>query len=342
MPNHQSDEDNSDDSGNSEDEDVSRPKRRGRAARKFTSTDSVEHIRTVFKNRKTKSKTKSNYNGKLNQIEEFFKEHHPDALTDGKLCAPLEHGPLLHFFSYVFMGAHERLKLGGPENIPSKEPDPFSCSQIKGYRSAVVYLYTQKALKLDPDLDEELGSMIDGYEKVINDLKQKGLMKPNEGKSALKFLGYKCLCEALAKLAPPRNGSWSLCVFMWSYFTILWNLMSRSDSVSTLMEEHFDWEGDAMKIQEQGHKGDQQGKEKYWKHVYANPIDPMICPVLALAVHVFSMASHSTHVNHKLFDGTNNKDRFGRNLAAVLSTYCYCAYFYSPFSHHVLSNRSIH
>ena len=127
------------------------------------------------------------------------------------------------------------------------------------------------------------------------------------------------LSRALAKLTPSKNGSWSLCVFMWSYFTILWNLMSRSDSVSTLMEEHFDWEGDAMKIQEQGHKADQQGKEKYWKHVYANPAEPIICPVLALAVHVFSMASHSVNVNHKLFDGTNNKDRFGRNLAGVLS-----------------------
>ena len=144
-------------------------------------------------------------------------------------------------------------------------------------------------------------------------------MKPGEGKTSLKFKGYECLADALATSKPPRNGSWSLCVFMWSYFTLLWNLMSRSDSVDTLMEEHFDWNGDAMMVQEQGHKGDQSGKEKYWKHVYANPLNPIICPILALAVHVFSIAAHSMDVNHKIYDGSNNKDRFGRNLQSTLS-----------------------
>jgi hypothetical protein len=213
------------------------------------------------------------------------------------------------------------LKLDGPENISDKDPDPFSVSHIKGFRSAVVHLYTRKNMKLHPELDREMSRMIDGYDKVINDLKKAGLMKPNEGKRALKFEGYSYLCRALVKLVPSKNGSWSLCSFMWSYFTLLWNLMSRSDSISTLMEEHFDWEGDAMLVQEQGHKADQSGKEKYWKHIYANPVDPIICPILALAVHIFSIAAHSTHVNHKIFDGTNNKDRFGRNLAAVLSKF---------------------
>ena len=95
----------------------------------------------------------------------------------------------MSFFSSVFVGAFERNKLNGPEDVGENDPDPFSSSQIKGYRSAVVSLYTEKLMKIDPALDAELGSMLEGYEKVINDLKKKGLMKPGEGKSALKISG---------------------------------------------------------------------------------------------------------------------------------------------------------
>jgi hypothetical protein len=131
--NNQSDDDSdassgserSDDERGSQQPTTATRRRRGRATRKFTSSDTATQIRAAFKNKKTKPKTKGNYNGKLNQIKEFFVEHYPDALNaDGELEAPLEDGPLLHFFSYVFMGAHERLKLNGPEDVSSQMPDP--------------------------------------------------------------------------------------------------------------------------------------------------------------------------------------------------------------------------
>jgi hypothetical protein len=40
----------------------------------------------------------------------------------------------------------------------------------------------------------------------------------------------------------------------------MWNLMSRSESVDSLMLQHIDWECDALVIEEQGHKGDQIGE----------------------------------------------------------------------------------
>jgi hypothetical protein len=100
--------------------------------------------------------TVKNYSGKLNQIVEFYEEHFPEELTeDGTLEAPLSTEPLLNFFSYIFIGAHERLKLDGPENISDKDPDPFSVSHIKGFRSAVVHLYTRKNMKLHPGYDKK-------------------------------------------------------------------------------------------------------------------------------------------------------------------------------------------
>ena len=72
-----------------------------------------------------------------------------------------------------------------------------------------------------------------------------------------------------------------------------------------------------MIIQEQGHKSDQTGDQKFWKHIYANPLEPSVCSYLSLAVYIFSVNNRVGAGTHKLFEGTNSKDRFYRNLLAV-------------------------
>ena len=182
-------------------------RKRGRPQRSFNSTDSGTVIKETFKGRKTKVTTKSNYRGKLEQIKAYFVKYHPEALVDGEVVPPIQTEPLLDFFSYIFIGAHERSKLDGPDDIPEKEPDPYSSSLIKGYRSAVVYLYTEKLLKIDPELDGEINCMIEGYEKVINELKRRGLMKPGEGKSALKERQHPPVTNKIT----PRHAQSHLC-----------------------------------------------------------------------------------------------------------------------------------
>ncbi|POM59321.1 hypothetical protein PHPALM_31967 [Phytophthora palmivora] len=62
--------------------------------------------------------------------------------------------------------------------------------RIWGYRSALVDVYRSKLLGFDPQLDTELHRVLESYEKVINDLKKRGLLKINEGKRQLKASGY--------------------------------------------------------------------------------------------------------------------------------------------------------
>ena len=136
------------------------------------------------------------------------------------------------------------------------------------------------------------------------------------------FEGFALLSKLLATAIPEKASGWSNRVFMWSYFTLLWNLMTRNESVDDLLEEHFDWTEDAMLIEEQGHKGDQTGEDKFYKHLYANPNRPEICSVLALAVQIFcSEYRPASGTNHQIFDGTNSKDRFSKNLGQCLSKY---------------------
>ena len=177
-------------------------------------------------------------------------------------------------------------------------------------------------MTLEPDLDKELKNILDGYKKIINKLKQRGLMKIHEGKREISNAGYQLLGLKFLEKLPARNGgSWSTVTFAWPFFVLLWNLMSRSDSVDKLTLNVISWESDALIIEEQGHKGDEKGENNIKKHIYANPYEPWICPILSTAVLVFC-AGIRTAGREKLFNGTDSKKRFGdilRELVRSLS-----------------------
>ena len=53
-----------------------------------------------------------------------------------------------------------------------------------------------------------------------------------------------------------------------------------------LMYEHISWQDDSLTVRMFVKKHDQEGKDCKPKHVFANPVKPSICPVLALAVYI--------------------------------------------------------
>ncbi|ETM98041.1 hypothetical protein PPTG_24750 [Phytophthora nicotianae INRA-310] len=50
------------------------------------------------------------------------------------------------------------------------------------------------------------------------------------------------------------------------FFILMWSLMSRADSVDTIMLQPIEWSEDCLIVEEQGHKGDQTGTDKFGKH----------------------------------------------------------------------------
>ena len=123
-------------------------------------------------------------------------------------------------------------------------------------------------------------------------------------------------------------------LFAWPYLVLQWNIMARAVSVASLMMEHVSWEADALLITLPKHKGDQDGSHVYAKHLYANAADPIICPVLALAVIIFtrvlkydgggaSRVEAAAPPNYRVFDGANPETRFSdifRKVIAKLPT----------------------
>jgi hypothetical protein len=280
---------------------------------RFTSEQSHSEIADIYDEKRTKVGTKKNYRSRINVLKEYFQEFSPDALDDdGEVRVPLADSDLCNFFAHLFIPAHERGKLQSPEDILPGEEDPLCATTVKGYRSAIVDLYTQANLVIDPVVNGRINKMITGYEKDLNDLKKRSLMKPEEGRQPLPFSGYQLMLWKFLNWFPTAStvaGRYISGMFMWSFTTLLWNLMSRSDSVDTLMFEHISWQDDSLIIEEQGHKGDGTGENKYGKHLYANPLQPELCPVLSLAVYIFCSAYRSDCGTHQLFEGDNNKDR---------------------------------
>ena len=67
------------------------------------------------------------------------------------------------------------------------------------------------------------------------------------------------------------------------------------------------------------HKGDQEGRDGIPKHVYANPNNPSICPILALAVFVFTVGHRREGSQRQLFTKSQNAEsRFGEWIRKLM------------------------
>ncbi|ETP31797.1 hypothetical protein F442_19371 [Phytophthora nicotianae P10297] len=249
----------------------------------------------------------------------WLASHHPDNIDSKtkKMRIPLPKPAVLGFFGHICSPAHVCERDSVEAGASSKTPLSASC--IWGYRSVLVDVDCAYLSELDPDIDTELRRVLEGYEKVINNLKKRGLMKINEGKRELKASGFDLLALKLMTLEPMKKGqAWWTVLFGWGFFILMWNLMSRVDSVDTIMLQHIEWSEGCLIVEEQGHKGDQTGADKFGKHVYANSYQPSQCCVLALAVHLFACPERGAGGKQQLFLGTDNKDRFGRILRRVI------------------------
>ncbi len=118
------------------------------------------------------------------------------------------------------------------------------------------------------------------------------------------------------------NTSWrtlqTTATFAWCFIVLQWNLMSRSESVASICLQHLSWQGDCLVILVPKTKTDQSATSIHPRHVYANPYDPEICPILSLAVFVFSHPFRYAGNKNSLFAGSYQNNRFGKILLKML------------------------
>ena len=193
---------------------------------------------------------------------------------------------------------------------------------VSGYRSAITWLYEQNGLDgIQPELRRSVKKIHTGYRKVVGALRQEGIMSTTEGKRPLSYAGYRMLAMKFLLMRPTvtpggnHRGintatTWAEGVFAWAYLVLQWNVMSRSENMGGAKLSHISWQDDHLLITLCKTKTDQEADDVLPKSVFANPLDPSICPVLALAMMILCRQYVALdNVNPRLFDGAAQEDR---------------------------------
>ena len=180
---------------------------------------------------------------------------------------------------------------------------------------------------------------LQGYQRKIQSLKAAGLKELHEGKNRLLFVGFGILAYALMLIAPTitikestsgkkgggrkmhplKEGNWMQGIFAWCFFTLAWVMMCHSVTTAEILLSSMRWIDDCICIDVAKEKSDQVGERQFPRHIYANPINPRICPILALAVYIFCIyIGNLADTNQPLFPGDFQEDRFSKVLQCAL------------------------
>ena len=95
---------------------------------------------------------------------------------------------------------------------------------------------------------------------------------------------YKLMCTKLMAMETEDA------VFTHLFLILEWNLMAQSDNCTKLKLAHIEWQNDCLTFFFEKTKGNQTGEksDSPW-HVYSNPFEPCLCPILALAKYIFQI-----------------------------------------------------
>ncbi|RHY44149.1 hypothetical protein DYB38_011537 [Aphanomyces astaci] len=194
-----------------------------------------------------------------------------------------------------------------------------SLSTLSGYRSAIKDYYSRQNMALPAGFVTDATAIYQGTTSAPSKIQlqlgirrfcasetQSGAIKPG-GKQPLRYHKYQELCRAsLTKLDAG---------FTHFFLTLSWNLMCRSRSTETVRVNHLSDEVDSIGVALFKSKTDQGGtKRRDPKHVYANPLQPETCCILALAIY---LACNSADDSGNLFPGPSQRDRCVTDLAAA-------------------------
>lgn len=185
-------------------------------------------------------------------------------------------------------------------------------SLVGGYVSALKSHYHSLNLEIDEDNQKLLSEYLIDYKRKVAELKEPGDMKIGEGKQPMSFRGY----EYLAGTAMKATNSFSSSIKNHTFLLLSWCLMARSISVSSIVYDRISWEGDALLIQYGKLKNDQEGSNQFPRRIYANPLNPLICPVLSLAIFVF-VNCFSREGKSRLLFGETYQNNFSEWLTNV-------------------------
>ena len=227
-------------------------------------------------------------------IKEFMKK--PEHV------APLK---LTELKAYTFIEYLLTLKTTKGKN----KGNSLSYGSLLLYRSALSFLYREYRVSMPSDFEKDVHDAYSG-------LGRRGA-KDSDGRAGKEPIDFQ-LYRALAALFLKSGGKDT--IFAHTMFVLSWNLMCRVSNMTNIRFEHLEWKEDALGIFFTHQKNDQMGqKPRDARHVYANPLQPEICPVLALALYWITIPISTSEDKESLFPGNSQDSRYRGILGTLLT-----------------------
>jgi len=241
--------------------------------------------------------------------KEFFLQ--PGALdAEGKVCPSfvresllkqLEGGdetlcPLnLSKVSSDLVGEYVLFRSQNPRRERDKRDDePLSDSTVNGWSSAIKKLFTIFNVVPPPEYSFGVSKVKKGYKKQTTEKRRRNV----EGKDALPFDLLAWLSMKMLERKEFKEFS-----FARLFMLLQWNLLCRSSNTEDVAYSHMEWKDDCLLVYFRKQKNDQDGtRSKDPRHVYANPLRPELCPILALGIWLLCCPPSENQT--ALFDGS--------------------------------------
>lgn len=146
-----------------------------------------------------------------------------------------------------------------------------------GHQSAFVNLYRDYHHTMSQKLTLKLSNHFKGLQNIITKAVSAGNGDIMVGKDPMEMGLYRRI--AMHMLC---SGARDM-VFARAFMLMSWNLMARAANTVSICYGHLEWKDDARCVYFVHMKNDQRGtRPRDPRHVYANPLAPELCPLLAL------------------------------------------------------------
>ena len=262
----------------------------------------------VKKRKRTAKGTKKNYL-RFQKIfcEQFMKKYFPEVPLAHTVESFIENPACAEHLQNKELMENQNIVLLFLESLPEfcvKKEEDLGTSTFGSARSAIRDLFKQgKHLwKADSAFGEEIADWCKGNNRTIAEFRLTGRTKATIGKRHMFFDLYIALAKEYFNAG---------LLFEWAYHVLTWNLMTRGVSTSALRWSHIQTANDNCVFTIPKSKADQEGVKLDPKHVFANTINPYICPIFALALYTLCLR---TQHPRDIFPGGDQLSRFAKAL----------------------------
>lgn len=214
-------------------------------------------------------------------------------------------GFFIKFSHYLASLKHKKLKK------PDGSPMSALHDTLKQTSTAINNLWKAAHRKIPFKYKSLVAEMLSSKKKKEKKLKAKGDIPEDNGRDEMSFELYREL-----SLYYLRHGN----VFAHLFLILCWNTMVRNCNCDDIVFENCIWRGDCFGISVKRTKTNQDGSRDIQadvKHIYANPLMPEVCPILALAMYFLANPFVGNEGN-SLFPGKDRQVRFNNDITAAL------------------------